>query len=143
MASTANDDTLSAALLLPVDTTALKKKKKSKKKATATTVTTDSILQQQQQLDVTANITSDVMSLFTFLQATKEFEEAYKGGENLKEALMHFWRHAYHLGEDDGHFEVARDMEQAGYQKGYDATLMKLTAAEHQVEGECTAGWQA
>ncbi len=147
MATTADDDALSAALLLPVDTDALKKKKKkkSKKKATATTVTADSIPQQQQQLDATANISSDAIatSLSTFSQAIKEFEEACEGGEDLKEALTRFWRHAYCLGEDDGHFEAARDMEQAGYQKGYDAALAKLTAAGHRVEGECTAGRQA
>lgn len=34
-------------------------------------------------------------------------------------------------------------MEQAGYQKGYDTALAKLTAARHQVEEECTAGQQA
>ncbi len=145
MATTADDDTLSAALLLPVDTAALKKKKKSKKKATATTVTADSILQQQKQLDMTANISSDAtaMSLFTFSQAIKEFEEAREGGEDLQEALARFWRHAYHLGEDDGRFEVSREMEQTGYQQGYEAALTKLTAAGHRIDGECRAGRRA
>ncbi|PBK96226.1 hypothetical protein ARMGADRAFT_1028414 [Armillaria gallica] len=143
LATTADDDTLSAALLLPVDTAALKKKKKkSKKKATATTVTADSIPQQQQQLDATENINSDATatSLFTFSQAIKEFEEAREGWEDLQEALTRFWRHAYHLGEDDGRFEASREMEKTGYQQGYEAALTKLTADEHRIDGSVEQG---
>ncbi len=47
------------------------------------------------------------------------------------------------MGEEDGCFEVLREMEQTEYQQGYDAALAMLMAAGHQVEGECTAGWQA
>ncbi|PBK67953.1 hypothetical protein ARMSODRAFT_1019997 [Armillaria solidipes] len=144
MATTADEATLTAALLPPVDsTTTKKKKKKSKKKSIATTTATDSIL--QQQLDATGKISSDAVptALFTFSQAVKELNDAQEAGEDSKEALTRFWRHAYRLGEEDGRFEASREMEQTGYQQGYDAALARLTAAGHRFEGECTAGQRA
>ncbi len=96
MATTANEATLSAALLLPVDsTTAKKKKKKSKKKSVATTTATDSV--PQQQPDATGKIGSEaaLTPLFTFSQAVKELNDTQEAGEDSKEALMRFWRHAY------------------------------------------------
>ncbi|PBK64084.1 hypothetical protein ARMSODRAFT_979459 [Armillaria solidipes] len=144
MATTADDATLPTALLLVDSTTKKnKKKKKSKKTSVAATTTINSIL--QQQLDATADTSSDTAPtpLFTFSQAVKELNDAQEAGEDSKETLTRFWRHAYRLGEEDGRFEVSREMEQTGYQQGHDAAIAKLTAAGHQVEGECTAGRQA
>ncbi len=143
MATTAEEATLPAALLLVDSTTKKKKKKKSKKTSVTATTTITSIL--QQQLDATADTGSDMVPTppFTFAQAVKEFNDAQEAGEDSKEVLTRFWRHTYRLGEDDGRFEVSREMEQTGYQQGYDAALAKFTAAGHRVEGECTAGWQA
>ncbi|KAK0443310.1 hypothetical protein EV421DRAFT_2035569 [Armillaria borealis] len=143
MATTADEATLTATLLPPVDSTATKKKKKSKKKSIAKTTATDSI--PQQQLDATATIGSDAAPtpLFTFSQAVKELNNAQEAGQDPKEALTRFWRHAYRLGEEDGRFEASREMEQAGYQQGYDAAISKLITAGHRLEGECSAGRRA
>ncbi|KAK0224361.1 hypothetical protein IW262DRAFT_1372540 [Armillaria fumosa] len=143
MATTAEEVTLSAALL-PVDpTTTKKKKKKPKKKSAAATTATDFI--PQQQLGATAETSSDTAQrpLFIFSQAVKEFNDAQEAGEDSKEALTRFWRHAYRLGEEDGHFEASREMEQASYQQGYDAAIAKLTAAGNRLDGDGTVGRRA
>ncbi len=141
MATIADDVTLSAAQLLPVDsTTSKKKKKKSKKKSGAATTATDSIPQQERNAMDDTSFYGAPKSLFTFSQALKELDDAQEAGEDLKEALTRFWRHAYRLGEDDGHFEAAREMEHAGYQQGYDAAIARLTADGHRLEGEYSAG---
>ncbi|KAK0491857.1 hypothetical protein EDD18DRAFT_1358656 [Armillaria luteobubalina] len=84
----------------------------------------------QKQLGVITKISSDMppTPLLTFSRAIKEFNDA---------------QHAYRLGEEDGHFEASREMEQASYQQGYDAAIAKLTAAGNRLDGDGTVGRRA